>query len=321
MDNEQYFAKKRAEYKEFILDKINTRSGQFGDFGDLETRSMYLISMQPLYFNPSEFQEGFYDAVRGQDWQSVNDYLYQEMCYWLIPCSDGGGGYDHCFRFYQALEAFACGAERVLEQVYPLELGLTENGYRFYVAGSNLVIAQYYHDEELLKQALETANKFIGSRASKWERYAIAFLLNLINKELEAANDNLLNVCKGYGRVEKPMLAAEDVCIPAHGLYCIAKSWLTAEEFAKLTMPKHKAFLQEYAQWRLENAAPTLKPYMVYPKDMDIFNRIYAMPTAKTILTQERFTERAKLQPVIDCRKMHGIFVDALRNGAEGEQH
>ena len=47
MDNEQYFAKKRAEYKEFILDKINTRSEQFGDFGDLETRSMYLISMQP----------------------------------------------------------------------------------------------------------------------------------------------------------------------------------------------------------------------------------------------------------------------------------
>lgn len=60
---------------------------------------------------------------------------------------------------------------------------------------------------------------------------------------------------------------------------------------------------------------------MVYPKDMDIFNRIYAMPTAKTYLTQERFTENSKLQPVIDCRKMHGIFVDALRSGEEGEQH
>ena len=292
MDKEQYFAKKRVEYKEFILDKINTHSEQFGDFGDLETRSMYLIGLQPLYFNPSEFQEGFYDAVRGQDWQSVNDYLYQEMCYWLIPHNEGGSGYDHCFYFYQALEAFACGAERVLESVYPLELGLTENGYRFYVAGSNLVIAQYYHDAELL----------------------IAFLLNLINKEFEAANDNLLNVCKGYGRVEKPMLAAEDVCIPAHGLYGIARSWLTAEEFAKLAMPKHKVFLQDYAQWRLENPAPILKPYMVYPEDMDIFNRIYAMPTAKTTLTQERFTENSKLQPVIDCAKMHEIFVNDLRN-------
>lgn len=90
------------------------------------------------------------------------------------------------------------------------------------------------------------------------------------------------------------VLAAEDVCIPAHGLYCIAKSWLTAEEFAKLTMPKHKAFLQDYAQWRLENPTP---------------------------ITQERFTENSKLQPVIDCRKMHGIFVDALRSGEEGEQH
>lgn len=317
MDKEKYFKKKRLEYNEMILEKVNTHSERFGDFGDLETRSMYLIGMQPLFFNPSEFKEGFYDAVREQDWQSANDYLYQEMCYWLIPHSDGGSGYDHCFYFYQALEAFACGAEHVLENVYPLELGLTKNGYGFYVAGSNLVIAQYYHDEEMLKQALVKANKFTGSRASKWERTAIQFLLDILNKDLEAANANLLNVCKGYSRIEKPMLAAEDICIPAHGLYCIAKSWLDEGEFAKITMPKHKAFLQDYAQWRIDNPAPIVKPYMVYPEDMDIFNRIYAMPVVKTLLKQERCTEQSKLQPVIDTDEMHRIFVDALREKSQ----
>lgn len=126
MDKEKYFKKKRSEYKEMILDKVNTHSERFGDFGELETRSMYLIGMHPLFFNPSEFKEGFYDAVREQDWQSANDYLYQEMCYWLIPQSDGGSGYDHCFYFYQALEAFACGAEHVLENVYP-KLAILDN--------------------------------------------------------------------------------------------------------------------------------------------------------------------------------------------------
>lgn len=310
MDKEKYFVEKLAEYQEYVVDKINKSPEHFGD---LETRSVALLGMQPLFFNPEEFKDGFYEAVQNKEWQSVNDYLYQEVCYWLVPCNDGGSGYDHCFYFYQAVEAFACGAEHILENIYPYELGLTEKGYGFYVAGSNLMIAKYYNDEEMLKKALITANKFAKSRASKWERFAVQFLLDILNKDFGAASIDLLNVCKGYGRIEKPMQCIKDICIPAHGLYCAAKSWLTSDEFSQIEMPVHKAFLQDYAKWRINNPAPVLKPYMVYPKEMDIFNKIYAMPIAKTLLTQMRFTEQSKLRPVTDNQRMYQIFVDDLK--------
>lgn len=312
MDKEKYFAEKLAEHQKFVVDQIK-KSPEY--FGDLETRTVSLIGMQPLFLNPYEYKEAFYEAVKNKEWQSVNDYLYQEMCYWLVPGADGGSGYDHCFYFHQAVKAFACGAEHVLENVFPYELGLTENGYAFYVAGSNLVIAKYYHDEEMLKQALVTADKFAKSRASKWERLAIQFLLDIIHKDFEAANIDLLNVCKGYSRIEKPLQCIEDICIPAHGFYCIAKSWLTKEEFTKIEPPLHKAFIRDYAEWRVNTPSLTWKPCMVYPKEMDIYNKIYAMPIARTLLTQQRETEQSKLRNVTDNQRMFQIFVDNLKNG------
>lgn len=157
MNKEKYFEEKLAEYQECISNKIHKCPEHFDD---LETRSVYLVGMQPLFLNPSEFKNGFYEAVQKKEWQSVNDYIYQEMCYWLVP-SNSRSGYDHCFWFYQAIEAFACGAEYIIENIYPYELGLAENGYSFYVVGSNLIIAKYYNDKYRLKKALEEANKLL----------------------------------------------------------------------------------------------------------------------------------------------------------------
>lgn len=315
MDRETYFQETRAWYREYVLEMIRANPEKFGD---LETRAASIMGSKQLYvydFGPWTFKEGFYDAVQGQDWQSVNDYLYQEMRHWLVPRGDGGGGgCDHSYYFFSVLEAFACGADQILESIYPYELGLTQNGYPFCVVGSNLVIAKYYHDEGLLEQAVAAAVKFTGGKASKWERQAIQFLLDVLNKDLDAAGADLLGVCKGYSRIDLLQMAIQDICIPAHGLYCIAKRWLEDEEFAKIAMPKHKAFLQGYAQWRIENPAPVLKPYMVYPEDMDILNRIYAAPIVKMMLKMERESERSKLRPVVDEYQMHQILIANLKN-------
>ena len=211
------------------------------------------------------------------------------------------------------MEAYACGAEHILENIYPYELGLAQNGYPLYLIGTNLLIAKYYNSEEMLRIAVEAANKYVKSKASRWERQVVQCLLDIMNKDYTAINNSLLEVCKGYCRVQKPLQNIEDICIPAHGLYCIAAKWLTEEEFKNIKMPNHKAFLQEYAKWRMVNEKPELKPYMIYPEEMDVINRIYSMPVAKTTLTQVRFTEQSKFRPVIDEKKMFQVFVDDLR--------
>ncbi|HBI62752.1 MAG TPA: hypothetical protein DDY31_16355 [Lachnospiraceae bacterium] len=310
MDKEKYLKEKLAEYQEFVVNQVNKNPEHFGD---LVERSAWLMGHQPLYMNPYEYKDGFYDAVREKDWQSVNDYLYQETCYRLVPSADGGPGVDHSFYIHWAIEAYACGAEHIFQNIYPYELGLTDYGYRYCVVCSNLLIAQFYNDDKMLHYALTAADKFTKSRAGKWERTVIQFLLDILNKDFEAANVELLNVCKGYSRIDKSMYAIEDICIPAHGLYFIAKSWLIKEEFTQIKMPVHKMFLQDYAQWRLDNTSAVLKPYMVYPPKMDIINKIYAMPVAKTQLTKMRETEQSKLRTVTDGERMYQIFVEDLR--------
>lgn len=46
---------------------------------------------------------------------------------------------------------------------------------------------------------------------------------------------------------------------------------------------------------------------------MDIINKIYAMPVAKTQLTKMREIEQSKLRTVTDGERMHQIFVEDLR--------
>ena len=78
-------------------------------------------------------------------------------------------------------------------------------------------------------------------------------------------------------------------------------------------MPEHKNFEKRYVQWRLETPKPELKPYILNPEEMDIVNKIYAMPVAKSILFELRWTEREKLRMAIDEEKMQQNFVEDLR--------
>ncbi len=59
MDKEAYFQSVRKDYQEFILDKVKVNPAYFGD---LETRTAALMGLQPLFFNPCDFKEGFYEA-------------------------------------------------------------------------------------------------------------------------------------------------------------------------------------------------------------------------------------------------------------------
>ncbi len=315
MDKEKYLEDILVKYEDIVLKNLENpanKARQPEQYADMEAVCVHSLGSVLSFLNPAHFKEGFYDAVQTKDWQRANDFLYQETLFWLVP--GNLESYDQCFYFITALEAYACGAEHVLENIYPYELGLAQNGYPLYVTGSNLLIAKYYNDEEMLVIAIEAANKYVKSKASRWERWVIQFLLDILDKDYAAANNSLLEVCKGYSRVQKPLQSIEDICIPAHGLYCIAAQWLTVEEFTNIKMPNHKAFLQEYAQWRRVNRNPHLKPYMIYPEKMEIINKIYSMPVAKTILGQVRFTEQSKFRPVIDDKKMFQVFVEDLRN-------
>ncbi|MGE7675108.1 hypothetical protein ACQKMV_16250 [Lysinibacillus sp. NPDC094403] len=220
------------------------------------------------------------------DWQKWNNLIFQQMRYQLLPGCDGG--YDHCQNTLHILEAFACGDNETMERILPSELGLTKNGYPFYIVMSNLLRAIWYRDEILLQKALSAAEKFVGTKKPQWERSGAAFLLALHKEDVEAMGEHLQNLCSGYMRADFSK-AMKQLCVPAHGLYCLAQNLMPAEIFQQIKMPEHKNFSQGFAKWRIENPQPILKLYFEYLAPLEILNKIYMAPVAKSIISQPYF--------------------------------
>lgn len=316
MDREKYLEEKLAEFQEYIVVPVanNKKKKVIPErFADIEAKTVDNMSSVLSFLNPEQYKEFFYEELEQESWQNACNFIYQEMLFHLIPGTFGG--YDHCNAFYSVLASFACGAENIIERVYPYELGLTKNGYSLFVIGSNLIMAVYYKDEEMLEQAMVKADKFVNSKATKWDRNVIQFLVNILNKNFEEANKNLQDVCKGYGRLQNAqfIFSPTDFCLPAHGLYCIAEKWLLEEEFAQIKMPVHKSFSAGYASWRSENPDYVPGIYMKYPEEMDVVNKIYAMSVEKSVLYEHQWTERSKLELALDTDKMYQNFVEDLR--------
>ncbi|MCL1700647.1 hypothetical protein [Lysinibacillus sp. Bpr_S20] len=275
-DQSQYIEQCIINYEEIVKD---AKEGATQDHELLEeiTKSMSFGLIKTNY------DIWLDECLIHQDWQKLNNLIFQEMRYQLLPgCS---GGYDHCNNTLHILEAFACGDNETMERILPSELGLTKNGYPFYVVMSNLLRAMWYRDEILLQKALNAAEKFVGLNKPQWERSGAAFLLALHKEDIEAMGEHLQNLCSGYMRADFSK-AMKQLCVPAHGLYCLAQNLLPAQIFQQIKMPEHKNFSKGFANWRIENPQPLLTLYFVYPAPLEVLNKIFMAPVAKSIISQ-----------------------------------
>lgn len=275
-DKSQYIEQCIIKYEE-ILNNKKLGTAQDNEVLKAITKSMSFGILETNYDIWLE------ECFLHQDWQKWNNLIFQQMRYNLLPGCNGG--YDHCQNFLYILEAFACGDNETMERILPSELGVTKNGYPFFVVMSNLLMAMWYRDEILLPKALEAAEKFVGTKKPIWERSGVAFLLSLHTEDVEGMETHLQNLCSGYMRADFSK-ALKKLCLPAHGLYCLAQNILPADIFQQIKMPEHKSFSQGFAKWRNENPQPRLNLYFEYPALLEIINQIYMAPVAKSIISQ-----------------------------------
>lgn len=247
--------------------------------------SKNLSAMKPDY-------EGWLrECLERKDWNGLNNLIFQVNRHALLPVPSGGGGYDHCGQFLNLLSALACGDLDTVERIFPYELGLTSNGYPFYVIAGNLFLALWYKwngvdsNELLLKKALPKAEKFIISKKPQWERAVTAYLLALCKEDMTEAGNRLQEVCNAYMRSDMAPVK-KLLCVEVHGLYCLAFYILPKEQYQQIVMPEHKNFSKTYAAWRMEHQKPELELYFKYPETMELVNRIYLAPVARTKLHQ-----------------------------------
>lgn len=309
MDNNHYIEQCMINYDE-IVNKAKERAAQGYSVLEVMVRSISYGLLK------TDYDRWLDECFSHQDWQKWNDLIFQKMRYNLLPGCVGGR--DHSTNLIHILEAFACGDDETMERVLPHDLGLTKNGYPFYVVMSNLLMAIWYKDEKLLPKALAAAEKFIGTKKPQWERSGVAFILALHNEDAEGMGENLQNMCTGYMRADFSK-SLKQLCLPAHGLYCLAKNLLPNEIFQQIKMPEYKNFSQGFAKWRNENPHPVLSLYFEYPEPLETLNQIYKAPVAKSIISQPHLhsdnpyhSPQLKKKWYLDERAMVKGFVEEM---------
>ncbi|WP_169973431.1 MULTISPECIES: hypothetical protein [unclassified Campylobacter] len=225
----------------------------------------------------------FKECLEKRDWKGLNSLIFQQNRLELIPGS--ASGYDHCIRFSKLLNSVACSDFEAVNKIIPQDIVASKNGYTLLVVGINLFFATWYKDEVKLEAALKAARKFINSKKPANERAQIASMVGICDKDPEAISENLQAFCTGYNKTDV-LPYKKLLCMPAHGIYCLAKILLDEETFSQIKMPKHQNFSREFAAWRNENQKPELNLYFTYPEELEIFNQIFMYPPVKSMLHQ-----------------------------------
>lgn len=263
-----------------------------------------------------EYGKWLNQCLTSQNWQELNNLIFQTTRHSFIP--RGSIRCDHSFYLTGCLNALACGDYSIIERALPYELDLSQNGYLFDIIGVNLLMGLWYKDETFLEKTLPTAQKFVLSQKPQWEKAVIAYMISLYYGDVNAARIHLQKVCELYKQQNKDKFKKQ-LCIEAHGLYCLARCILLPEQFRQIRMPVYKNFSNDYALWRIRHFQPELNLYFEYPSPMELINKIYMTPIVKSINYQlypeqhcPYLTNYEKLEWILDNDSMVEHFVENI---------
>lgn len=301
--------KYKKKYEEFLGKVIETEEEIYMDVETVTIKG-YLSNVGTGISYNLMLLEQFEMAKNENDWESVRRSLYQRTRCNLIPKIDVSEE-DHCYYFQEILDCFGCGDFSSIETLFPKELGESTNGYIFRKIGTNLIMGMYYHDTMLENIALRQAEKYIDGKDTKWMRAVIGFLAAVMKRDFPLASEQLFVLCKS---IKRAMLVTDEYksfCTYAHGLYQFAGEYLSEEEFAQIKMPEIDNFSKEYVQYCLENKNKRIQPYIIFPKEMELVNKVFLLPLPKTEVV---YMDGGNTRRCVDFEKMINKFVLELKN-------
>ncbi len=258
-------------------------------------------------------------CIEEEDWPGLCRVLSQWDKLLMLPCIYGS--YTHEKNVHCALECLVTGDVLAIERLLPPELAKVKDSYTpFFPVAAHLMLGLWYKDAAVLEWAVPEAEALLGTKkVNQMERAMLSFLLDIASGDMVKGSEDLLAVCKAFGRDKRYVLGARPFCTYAHGLCCLAQLLLPEEVFDKLELPDYKSFLPAFALWRRENHHPNRSLWYHYPEDLDIFNQIYTAPPARLALFQP-LLDNTSVKPRVRQHWMaHGVkwvdnYVDEFWN-------
>ncbi|ATA67663.1 hypothetical protein CGC48_02835 [Capnocytophaga cynodegmi] len=275
-------------WEEFEKWNQDTFEKYLQDLSDEISKTKLYIS---LLNNTKEF--GFYLAFNNQDFELLNNVLYQIARQEILSTSVTESGTDHCNAFFDVLSAFACNDFQIIESLFPKELPHSKG--QFYTENAvNLLKVLYFKEEDLKQIALQKAEKFLQKKITAWEKFVVLYFVALVEKDAQKASNCLQELCEAYQKLGYPREKI-DKCFAQeiHGLYRLVRE-LDANLFTKIEMPTHDCFFQEFEIWQQKNQFPKGKLFYTYPPKMDYMNQIFNAPMPKMELFEKTYSENRK---------------------------
>lgn len=248
---------------------------------------------------------GFYKTFSDLDYCGLNNVLFQTSRRLLLEQSIIHSSNDHSRLCWDIPNAFACNDFDIIESFLPRDLE----------ANSPLAVLMmliYYKDENLKGNVFEKVKNILACKIALWERYNLEYLVALNNRDLEAVNKCLVELCKAYQRIGYPK-EKRDKCFASevHGLYRFARV-ADPEFFAKITRPKHPSFSENFELWQADNNYPKGELFYIYPDELDYMNKIFAAEIPKPVLCEYKDGRKVKMRQDTDQ-----FLLDLTRNAKQ----
>nr|WP_295925205.1 hypothetical protein [uncultured Dyadobacter sp.] len=222
---------------------------------------------------------GIYHSFVSEDMSLLNDalYSYNRIAYNRLRLISSGT--DHCKYLPSVIECFAGNDISLVKSMFPESHGLTQNGYRFSVVASNLVIAMLYNRKDWLQQSTSDAQKYVKQKVSNFDRAVVDYLICLGNGNGQDAGEYLSEVCHLYKRAKwvhdfrSPFLM---VCgIFLHGLYNLAFHIDSRTVTEGLREPIHTAFWDSFTKFQKERSFSRGEEFLIFEDQLKALNCIY----------------------------------------------
>lgn len=142
------------------------------------------------------------DLIEQELWENLNNLIYQKMREESLPSVNHMLGYDHAGRFWQILQAYACGDLVSVPRMLPEEIGVAKGHYPCFRVAINLIISEIYCDNAIKTEALAAADKFLTGNFSQWEKGR-----NYVSGRYQPQKTGYSRRCFGVGmqRLEPPI--------------------------------------------------------------------------------------------------------------------
>ncbi len=268
--------KPNKSYSRSVFDIIESERRIYEEYCAGKPVARQLFTWCQFLRNP--IYAGIYEACKAGDMAALSRTLYHSARISVIK-NHYPSGTDHGIYIWKLIPlVLAADSPELVSKLFPQKQGLSAYSGTNGNAAANLFLAIWYNDDNFGAIAREEAKRALSKKNTMLIGAFTRYLLAVLNKDADAASEELLLLCKGKKQDSNfgENSFTHSFCIQAHGLYNMLRYVYNGELYKKVSIPSESNFFFELAEWQERNRCSGELLYS-YDGSLSILNSLLTM--------------------------------------------